>query len=78
MICPTLKIPSLSLSDLFQLVSFESIILCVCSSLVSHRHAPDGENTVDVVPDPGIVLCPAWGQIFIKKSGKETGNWVLV
>ena len=62
---------------LFQLKCYLYIIPFFGSPPMSNGHSPDRDDTVDVVSHPGMVLCPAWCEIFVEESREKAGHWVL-
>lgn len=62
---------------MFQLMSSQSVVLRVCLVMVSYSHSPDREDTVDIVPHPGIVPGPPWGAILVQEGWEEASNRVL-
>ena len=64
-------------ANLFQLVGFESVILCICLTTVSNGHPPDRDHTVHIVSYPCIILGPPRSTILIKKGWEEASNRML-
>lgn len=58
-------------------MSSQSVILCVRLVVVCDSHPPYGEDTVDIIPHPSVILGPPWGAILVQESWEEASNRVL-
>ena len=62
---------------MLQLVGSEAVVLSVGLVMICNGHAPDGEDAVDVVPHPGVVLGPSRRAIFVQEGWQESCDGVL-